>query len=134
MGARAIVSPAWLPVGRYAPRLTVVVDECGQPGVHPDHDRAAVAAVAAVRTAERLELLAVDRGTAVAAVAGDHRERDGVHEGRDCHRELLTWAYGLSIVPQRAGGNVMTPRRRPDRAPPRRPDRPTPAACRAGDA
>ena len=44
--------------------------------------RSAVAAVAAVRTTERLELLAMHRGTAMATVAGRHVDRDAVDEPR----------------------------------------------------
>ena len=43
---------------------------------------AAAAAVAAVRAAERLELLPVDRGAAVAAVAGGDVQHDAVDERR----------------------------------------------------
>ena len=46
---------------------------------HQD-DRAAVPAVAAVRAAHRLELLAQDRDTAVPAVARLDVEHDSVHE------------------------------------------------------
>ena len=46
------------------------VEQGGHARVDDQHDVAAPAAVAAVRTAERLELLAVHGGAAVTAVAG----------------------------------------------------------------
>ena len=57
-------------------------------GVDLEDDVAAVAAVAAVGPAERLELLAVDRGHAVAAVAGSHVQDDAVDEGGHARRHL----------------------------------------------
>ena len=48
--------------------------------VDDEHDAAAAAAVTAVGAAERLELLAVDRGAAVAAVARPRVDDDAVDE------------------------------------------------------
>jgi hypothetical protein len=57
-----------------------------------ENDVTATAAVAAVGAAERLELLAVDRGTAVAAVAGRDMQHDAIDErGHGCSfTRLLT--------------------------------------------
>ena len=49
-----------------------------------DH-RAAIAAITAVGTAERLELLTMDGGAAIAAVAAVHVQGDLIHKGRDRH-------------------------------------------------
>ena len=66
-------------------RAVVVVDQRGDVGVDPQDHRATGAAVAAVGATERLELLAVHRGDAVAASAGADVQRHPVDEGRDCH-------------------------------------------------
>jgi len=54
--------------------------------VHDEHDAAAAAAVAPVRPTERFELLPVDRGAAVAAVAAVDVQSDLVDKARDGHR------------------------------------------------
>src|SRR5699024_8045244 len=51
--------------------------------------RAARAAVAAVRSAQRLELLAVHGGDTVPAAAGADVQRHPVDEGRDRHSSVL---------------------------------------------
>ena len=53
----------------------VEVEQRGHAGVHLEDHAAAAAAVAAVGAAERLELLPVDRGAAMAAVARLHVQR-----------------------------------------------------------
>src|SRR5690606_5681332 len=69
-----------LAVGGAAVRAVVVVDEGGDLRVDPQHDVPAAAAVAPVRAPERLELLAVDRGDAMAAVPGAQVQHDAVDE------------------------------------------------------
>jgi hypothetical protein len=59
----------------------VVVEQRGHGLVDGEDHIAAPAAVAAVRTAERLELLTVDGGTAVASVTRGDVQLDAVHEG-----------------------------------------------------
>ena len=73
---RAGLEPALalLAVAGRGVRAVVEVEQGVHARVDDEHDRAAAAAVAAVRAAERLELLAVHRGAAVAA-----RARGGVH-------------------------------------------------------
>ena len=56
--------------------------------IDDEHDAAAATAVAAVGAAERLELLAVDRRAAVAAVAGPRVDHDAVDE--PAHGALLS--------------------------------------------
>jgi len=66
-------------------RLVVVVDQGRHVGVDDEDDVAAVTAVAAVGAAEGLELLAVDRGHAVTAVAARDVQGHLVNEGGDRH-------------------------------------------------
>ena len=61
VAAGAVAAVLGAPLG-----AVVVVDQRGHVGVDPQDHRAAGAAVAAVGAAERLELLAVHRGHAVA--------------------------------------------------------------------
>jgi hypothetical protein len=63
----------------------VVVDQRGDVGVDAEDHRPARTAVAAVGTAERLELLAVHRGYAVAAPARCDVQRHLVDERGDGH-------------------------------------------------
>ena len=63
-------------------RAAVEVEQRGRARVHFEDHGAAAAAVAAVGAAERLELLPVDRGAAVSAVARLHLQRDPVGELR----------------------------------------------------
>ncbi len=79
--------------------LAVVVDQRGQPVINPKDHRATVPAVAAVRAAERFELLTMNGGAAVAAVAAVHVQRDVVDEGRDSHG----WSL-LSVIRKHAKG------------------------------
>jgi hypothetical protein len=65
--------------------LAVVVDQRRQPMINTKDHRATVAAVAAVRAAERFELLTMNGGATMAAVAAVHVQSDVVHEGRDGH-------------------------------------------------
>jgi len=74
-------------------RLVVVVDQRGHVGVDTQHDVAAVSAVAAVRAAERLELLPVHGGDPVAAVAGGDVQRHAVDERGDRHAACLSGSW-----------------------------------------
>ena len=65
-----------------AVRAAVVAEQGRDLRVGDEHDVAAVAAVAAVGAGERLELLALDRHAAVAAVPGAQVERHLVDECR----------------------------------------------------
>ena len=94
-GAVLVVAASGLPVRGAPVGLPVVVDQRGQARIDPEDDRPAVPAVAAVRPAQRLELLPVDGGAAVAAVAAVRVQGDPVDEARDRH--------GLSLLPT-AGG------------------------------
>jgi hypothetical protein len=78
----ALVARAGLAVGGLAVRRVVVVEQRGGLRVDGEDDRATAPAVAAVGATERLELLALDRGDAVAAVAGSDVQHDAVDEGR----------------------------------------------------
>ena len=68
----------------------VVVDQRGDVGVDAQDHRAAGTTVAAVRSAEGLELLPVHRRDTVAAPAGADVQRDLVDEGGDSHGRFLT--------------------------------------------
>jgi hypothetical protein len=85
VGAVAVAAGAVAPVLGTALGAVVVLQQRRHRGVDPQDDRAARAAVAAVGTAEGLELLAVHRGHAVAAAAGADVQRHAVDEGRQCH-------------------------------------------------
>ena len=88
VGARLEPALALLAAAREGVRAVVEVEQGVHARVDDEHDRPAAAAVAAVGAAERLELLAVHRGAAVAA-----RPRGGVqHHAVDelGHRLLLT--------------------------------------------
>jgi GTPase involved in cell partitioning and DNA repair len=67
------------------PDGTVVTTVDGQ------DDRAATSAVAAVGPPERLELLTLDRGHAVATVPGGDVQHDAVDEGRHACRSSGRW-------------------------------------------
>ena len=79
-GAVAVVTRTVGAAARLEVRVEVEVQQGVDLGVDLEDDVATVAAVAAVRTAERDELLAVDRGAAVAAVAGLQVQDDSVDE------------------------------------------------------
>ena len=83
--AVAVASHTWLAVGCLPLGLAVVVDQGGQALVDAQQHRAAVPAVASIGPAERLELLAVHRDTAVSTVAGAHSEPSAIDEGRNGH-------------------------------------------------
>ena len=70
LGAGAVGALAGPAVAGALVRMAVEVEQRRHARVDDEDDVAAAAAVAAVGAAERLELLAVDRGAAVAAVAG----------------------------------------------------------------
>ncbi len=87
VGAVAVRALAGLAAGGLAVRAVVVVEQRGGVGVDDEHDVAAATAVAAVRAAERLELLAVHRRAAVATVTSGDVQHDVVDERR--HGDLL---------------------------------------------
>ena len=84
-----VVTRAVAAVLALAPGVVVVVDQRGHVGVDAQDDRPARTAVAAVGAAERLELLAVHRGHAVAAAPRDDVQRHPVDERRDGHVGFL---------------------------------------------
>ncbi len=65
-----------------AHRATVEVQQGGRTRVHLEDHVAATTAVSAIRAAQRLELLPVNRGAAVSTVARLHLQRDPVGELR----------------------------------------------------
>jgi hypothetical protein len=68
-------------------RAPVKVQQGHGARINLDDDIAAAAAIAAVRAAERLELLPVDRGAAVPAIAGAHVHLGPI--GELCHGPAL---------------------------------------------
>ena len=76
---RALPLPA---VAGPAHRAAVEVEQGGRTRVHLEDHVTAAPAVTSVRAAERLELLPVNRGAAIPAVAGLHLQRDPVGELR----------------------------------------------------
>jgi len=105
VGAVAVVALALLAARGTPVRAVVVVQQRGDLRVDDEHDVAAVPAVAAVRAAERLELLAVDRRAAVAAVAGSGVQHDAIDEGG--HRAFLSvpgMALPLACLTWHGGG------------------------------
>ena len=108
--------PPWpgLPLRGLAVRAVVVVEQRGGVRVDDEDDVAAAAAVAAVGAAERLELLAVDGGAAVAAVAGGDVQHDAVDErGHGASSVVLgCWSDRSTVQPcrdRRQGGPVTGP-------------------------
>ncbi len=85
LAAAAVVARTRSAVGALAVRLVVVVDQRGDVGVDLEDDVAAVSAVAAVRPAEGLELLAVHRGDTVATGSARDVERHLVDEAGNSH-------------------------------------------------
>src|SRR6478609_1617279 len=85
VAAVLVVTGALATVVGAALRAVVVVDEGRDARVDLEDDRPALAAVAAVGTAERLELLPLDRGHAVATSSGREVQRDLVDERGDGH-------------------------------------------------
>ncbi len=72
----------------------VVVQQCGGLRVDYEVDMAAVAAVASIRSAQRLELLAVDGDAAVASAAGGGVQHHAVDEM--CHESAPDgWGGGV---------------------------------------
>ncbi len=86
--AAAPVAHAGAAVGGVPVGCVVVVEQGGGLGVDAQDDVAAVAAVAAVGTAEGLELLAVDGDTAVAAGTAGYVQYYPVYKAR--HVDLLS--------------------------------------------
>jgi hypothetical protein len=66
----------------------VVIEQGGFALINHEDHIATVAAVATVGTAQRLELLAVNRSASVATIAGCNVQDDAINEAR--HRTLLT--------------------------------------------
>ncbi len=88
MFAAAPVAHAGAAVGGVPVGCVVVVEQGGGLGINAQDDVAAVAAVAAVGTAEGLELLAVDGDTAVAAGTAGYVQYYPVYKAR--HVDLLS--------------------------------------------
>ena len=84
VGTGAVRALSLSAVAGPADRPTMEVEQGGRAGIHLEDHVTAAAAVAAVRAAQRLELLPVNRGAAVSAVAGLHLQRDPVGELRHC--------------------------------------------------
>ena len=107
-GPVAVRTFALLAVSRLAHRAAMEVEQRRGACVHLEDHAAAPAAVAAVRAAERLELLPVDRCAAVPAVAGPHPQ-DGViselrHDRSPLHAKggpVARPAWSRSLSPTR---------------------------------
>ncbi len=82
LGAGAVGALAGLAAGGALVRMAMQVEQRGHTRVDEQHDIAAPAAVTAVRAAERLELLAMHRRAAMAAVAGGGVQERVVYKGR----------------------------------------------------
>src|SRR4249919_1694251 len=82
-----MIAPTRLAAGRSPMRLPMVANQGSQALIDTKGHRAAIATVAAVGSAKRLELLAMDGGAAVAAVAAVQVQRDLVHKGGDGHAD-----------------------------------------------
>ena len=65
-------------------RTAVVVQQRGLLLAHLKDDRAAIAAVSAVRAGQRLELFTLNRGDAVTAVATHRVQSHAIHEVCHC--------------------------------------------------
>ena len=89
VGAVAVRAGAMTAVLGLATRAVVVVHQRGDVGVDLEDDRPAGTAVAAVRTTERLELLAVHRGHAVATAPRSDVQRHVVDECGERHGDNL---------------------------------------------
>src|SRR5205085_2432520 len=92
-------------------RAVVEVQEGVDVRVHLEDDVTAVAAVATVGPAERLELLPVDRRDAVAAVAGGHVHGHAVDESG--HLRRLLGVLRSVQAPTAVMETVLRPRRVP---------------------
>jgi hypothetical protein len=114
VGAVAVTALTGLAGRRPAVRGVVVGQQRGGLGVDDQRNVAAATAVAAVGTAERLVLLAVDRGAAMAAVAGAGVQDDPVDERR--HGVLLSG--GSDLVGSRASYRCENGRRADRNGPP----------------
>ena len=115
-GAVPVAALARAAVAGLLVRVVVEVQQRVHAGVDLEDDVAAVAAVAAVGPAERLVLLAVDRGHPVAAVAGGHVHDHSVDESGHLRRLLPAKRHERTGRSARAlvGGtsSVLRPRRR----------------------
>src|SRR6185312_5230223 len=109
----AVVAGAGSPVAGPPVRGAVVVQQRRRRGVDHQPDVAAVPTVAAVWTAERLELLPVHRHAAVTPVAGRDAQHDDVHSLANAVIPPYAVAYGGGYS---AAGTTLTPRR-PRRVP-----------------
>lgn len=115
--AGAVAALAGLAVGGLAVRAVVVVQQGGDRLLHHQDHVAATAAVAAVGAAERLELLPVNGGAAVAPVTRGDVQLDAVHEGghgcsssymRECPGQALLSIKNVCTY-QRAEGGPLFP-------------------------
>ena len=95
VAAVLVVTGALATVVGAALRAVVVVDEGRDARVDLEDDRPALAAVAAVGTTERLELLPLDRGHAVATSSGREVQRDLVDERGDGHGDSCQLCSGV---------------------------------------
>src|SRR5215211_2922631 len=66
-------------------RFAVVIHQCGEVRINSKNHRSAVTAVAAVRTAERPELLTMHRGAAISTVSAVHVKGDPVDKAGNAH-------------------------------------------------
>ena len=80
----AEVTHAGRSVVRTAMRAAVVVQQRGLLLAHLEDDRAAIAAVSAVRAGQRLELFTLNRGNAVTAVTTHRVQSHAIHEVCHC--------------------------------------------------
>ena len=85
IGTILVVTTTGLTIGGLASGQPVIVDEGGELRIDAHDHRPTVAAVATIGPTQRFELLPLDRGAAVAAVAGDGKDRGAVDEGRNGH-------------------------------------------------
>ena len=84
VGAAAVLARARAAVAGLLVRTVVEVEQGVHLGIDDQHHVAAAATVAAVGAAERLELLPVDRGAAVATIARGDVQDHPVHETHHC--------------------------------------------------
>src|SRR6188474_2558192 len=84
--------------------LAVIRNQGRQAMINTKDHRTTVATIAAVRTTEGLEFLAMNGGATVAAVPPVHMEGDLVHECGDCHQRCPSrWSEMCKGRPRRLG-------------------------------
>jgi hypothetical protein len=84
-GTVLMIAATRLAAGRTPVSLSMVGNESRQSMIDAKDHRPAITAVAAVGTAERFELLTMNGGATVPAVAAVYVQGDLIHECRDCH-------------------------------------------------